>query len=1004
MQQRTVLLLLTVAFSLVALAEKKPVRTLQYFPEGRDIVCINGENKYTRALYGNYTTYRLETSDRPIFATYDGKNSKNFRFYITFNGQTLRLDSASYCEARYNGGRRSYLLRDSRWGKDAQLRIVVLASRQNEGALWHFSMNGFIGKVTLKCVMSPVKKWKMTRTGDLGLEPRSSYEALEVDSLSSTIKWNGEKDSYFIFDNPDNLRTCPAKEGAKRMEQEEKTLKEITSCLEFTTPDPFINTLGANLAAASDGLWDGKTWLHGCIGWRMQLAGWRAAYLADALGWNKRAKSHFEAYAKSQVTDVAPIYPHPTQDSAANFSRAIEKWGTQMYSNGYICRAPENNKKMHHYDMNLNYIDELLWHFCYDADQTELKAMWPVIKLHLEWEKRNWDPDNDHLYDAYCCIWASDALYYNGGAVTHSSAYNYRGNLLAARIADILGENSEPYRKEAEAIRKAMNEQLWLPSDGHWAEYRDLMGNKRVHKDAALWSIYTPIDCGVGTAMQDFLSAKYVDNFFRHIPVEFTIPDKYKSSVSGLNTLQKGHFSTISTSDWMPYDWSTNNVAHEEVMNMALAYFEAGCSDSGYNLLMSDILDEQYLGQSPGNFGQISYYDKARSEAYRDFGDNIGITARAVVNGLFGVLPDALNDKCIIKPSWPEEWDSVTFKSPYLTYQFRRNGTKDIYVIRQHFSKPLQMIVKVQVTDGQFIDFVGTSDSVQTVIVNHEMMKHDRQTVVTNEPVDISSEEYMRKMGLTVSDVHGKITPVTISKFFNSSVDDIFKNEYLSPRPTCTTLEIPKQGIGQWCLPKRTAKIDDKGLREVITNGIFNTGVEGIKFFSPKEGKNIIYTSLWDNYPDSVTVPLKGTAQSVWLMLAGSTNSMQSRIANGKIVVTYTDGTQNEMYLENPVNWCPIEQDYYVDEYAFHTSPLLPYRIHLGSGKVARNLETVISLSGINNSYNNNPDSAEGNIIPYGAAEMLRMPVNQNKKLKSLTLRTLSNDVVMGLMAVTLEK
>jgi hypothetical protein len=35
---------------------------------------------------------------------------------------------------------------------------------------------------------------------------------------------------------------------------------------------------------------------------------------------------------------------------------------------------------------------------------------------------------------------------------------------------------------------------------------------------------------------------------------------------------------------------------------------------------------------------------------------------------------------------------------------------------------------------------------------------------------------------------------------------------------------------------------------------------------------------------------------------------------------------------------------------------------------------------------------------------MLKMPINPNKKLKSLTLRTLSNDVVVGLMAITLEK
>lgn len=162
---------------------------------------------------------------------------------------------------------------------------------------------------------------------------------------------------------------------------------------------------------------------------------WRAAYAGDVTGWTDRAERHFNAYAESQVTGVPPVYPHPTQDEANNLARGVEKWGTQMYSDGYICRSPHNNHQMHHYDMNLSYIDELLWHFSYDTDTAYMRRMWPVLTRHLAWEKRNWDPDGDHLYDAYCCIWASDALWYNGGAVTHSSAYNYRANLLAARIA-----------------------------------------------------------------------------------------------------------------------------------------------------------------------------------------------------------------------------------------------------------------------------------------------------------------------------------------------------------------------------------------------------------------------------------------------------------------------------------------------------------------------------------------------------------------------------------------
>jgi hypothetical protein len=41
-------------------------------------------------------------------------------------------------------------------------------------------------------------------------------------------------------------------------------------------------------------------------------------------------------------------------------------------------------------------------------------------------------------------------------------------------------------------------------------------------------------------------------------------------------------------------------------------------------------------------------------------------------------------------------------------------------------------------------------------------------------------------------------------------------------------------------------------------------------------------------------------------------------------------------------------------------------------------------------------------VIPGGAAQILKMPLHR-RELRSLTLETLSNDVVIGLMAITLE-
>ena len=62
----------------------------QYRPEGRAFVCVNGQNRFTRALYGSPTDGRIETSDRPVFAVYKKNNCRNVQFRI--NGKCLPME------------------------------------------------------------------------------------------------------------------------------------------------------------------------------------------------------------------------------------------------------------------------------------------------------------------------------------------------------------------------------------------------------------------------------------------------------------------------------------------------------------------------------------------------------------------------------------------------------------------------------------------------------------------------------------------------------------------------------------------------------------------------------------------------------------------------------------------------------------------------------------------------------------------------------------------------
>ena len=980
------------------------VRQASYYPEGNAFVCVNGNYRYTRALYGSMAEWRVETSDRPIFATYKKNQTGNIRFRISYAGQVMWLDEVEYCKASYEAGRRDYLLKDRRWGK-GELDISVLAFSDAEGAIWRFAAHGFDNrKMKVEAILSKTAVPKPARSGDIGsfLKPGTFEAATSETAVLGTVSQSSPSSIFYFSINGDNqLSAAPNSLMQPRFDAAEQWRNLLASSVCFHTPDAYINPIGGALVMAADGAWDGKVWQHGAVGWRMPLPGWRAAYMGDFLGMPDRQRTHFDAYAKSQVTDGPVTEPH-LMDEKNNLARGTYKWGTPMYSTGYICRNPEKNNQFHHYDMNLVYIDELLWHFQFDADTTYMRKMWPVIKSHLAWEKQAWDPDNDGLYDAYCCIWASDALQYNSGAVTHSSAYNYRANLLAARIAGIIGENPQPYQEEADRILKAMNERLWLKDAGHWAEYQDFMGLKRVHRDAALWSIYTPIDCGAGTPEQNYRATRYIDRHIPHIPYIYN----------------KVEYQTLSTSDWAPYEWSINNVAMAEVMHTVLAYYQAGRTEEAYQLLKANILDFMYLGSSPANFGQLSKMDVATGEGYRDFADVTGISSRALIQGLYGITPNALEGECILRPGFPAAWDSASVHTPYLDYAFKRVNGKDVFDVTQNFKRPLKLVIRQNLGGGKYKDTAFSTDKVQhiempTILPKEERDMKDEKDMVGKYPLAESIAEQavdawasIKGVGNDFAEVNPKeCRKVNMDKVFNANVSDIFKNQYLSPRSPYTTLCVPTQGIGDWCSTKKTANIDDTKFRSLIKDGVFWAHVDGdLPFRSPKEDKNIVYTSLWDNYPDSISIMLKGKASHAYLLMAGSTNPMQYAIENAVIRVEYADGTRNELMLTPPVNWCPIEQDFLENATAFPQPELRPYRVGLASGKVSRHLFRDLHLE-VNRNMADVPGFKKAVAeVDGGAAILLDMPLDAKKKLKRLILRTLSNEVVIGLMGITLQK
>jgi len=1176
-------------------------RKIHYAPEGKSFVLKNGTRKFNRALYGTNTAFRVEAGDLPEFAMYMPGMGGNFKLGLSNGKNSKWITEADKINTKYTPGTVEYQIKDALLA-NATLTIQIVALADSDGFILKVIGNNVPKNTSLIWAYGGASGKKFSRNGDIGGDPESvfylqpeycinnqyqinknnfsvsygsgsSKKATENSQIISAVfpdskvhlasanflktpleNYNSKADSvpmlvgqltqfsknrnYWLFENTPKIDNSNQEAVAEKFKKAIVQSELLANRIKVNTPDPYINTLGGTLAMAADAIWENPAYLHGAVAWRMYLNAWRGAYVADPLGWHDRAKTHFESYGNSQVIEPesGPVVP----DTTRNYARQLEKMGTSMFSSGYISRNPNNNKVAHHYDMNLVFIDQLVRHFKWTGDIDFLKKMWPVIKRHLAWEKRNYDVDGDGLYDAYAAIWASDALQYSGGGVTHTSAYNYFANKMAAELAQIVGEDGTSYTKEAAHIYQAIQEKLWKNNKGTFAEYKDLLGNQLTHDTPAIWTIYHALDSEIANPFQAYQALRYVDTEIPHIPV----------AAEGLD---KNDLELISTTNWQPYTWSLNNVALAEILHTSLAYWQGGQSEKAYQLWESGLIESMYLGASPGGFEQLLFQDAIRGELYRDFADPVGMAGRTLVEGLFGIHPDALKNTLTIQPGLPKSWDHASLEIPDVAFAFERTKNTDSYQITPHFATKmnLQLLInatheniskitvngkevqwkmidgtigspkisiesayadsykveivwsnalleqpttvssicegkniKITTNKATILEIKDTQNALTNVVLNNNeinavanglgnksfFVKLKQKEMIWWQAIDINiipkfeiisnsikgenavlaiknntaktinavlipNQKGNIKVNLkansennieiplsqlvsgtnaveinTEDGTNTKLTftnwdivnnpkanweTIKLDSFFNDKITNIFENKYLSPRAQSPSLQIPTQGIGNWCYPLVKPLIDDSGFRAKAGTNNQISSPQGVPFATPSnaEKNNIAFVSQWDNFPKSVAIPLSGKASHAYLMMAGTTNPMQSRFTNGEITVTYSDGSCEKLELKNPENWWPIEQDYYTDDYAFTTNAQKPPRVYLKTGTITRDFKDFKSIKGFSDF------GVEG-----GAGTIIDVPLNKNKSLKSLEIKAIANEVVIGIMSLTLNR
>ncbi|UOQ46588.1 hypothetical protein MUN88_10760 [Gracilibacillus caseinilyticus] len=210
------------------------------------------------------------------------------------------------------------------------------------------------------------------------------------------------------------------------------------------------------------------------------------------------------------------------------------------------------------------------------------------------------------------------------------------------------------------------------------------------------------------------------------------------------------------------------------------------------------------------------------------------------------------------------------------------------------------------------------------------------------------------------------IHKIDLRHYVNQDLANLHQNKY-TPQPELFYWDnipstVTEYGLNWWQYRDGQDKVKPDLTRLDDLDDDFESDM-GIPFSIPDQEENAVFTSLYDNFPDHVEIPVNVTGNKLYFFLAVATNHMQSRIENATITVNLSNGEERSLPLVNPEN---------IDDW------------------LSENTSSSYAQSGFIQDLG---DGAHGNI--------LSVDLGSSIKIESVEMETLSNEVMTGLLGMT---
>jgi len=363
---------------------------------------------------------------------------------------------------------------------------------------------------------------------------------------------------------------------------------------------------------------------------------------------------------------------------------------------------------------------------------------------------------------------------------------------------------------------------------------------------------------------------------------------------------------------------------------------------------------------------------------------------------IFNICCDRLEEKLIKIPMRSAEIETILLDGEPISYQIEAAPNNSFILIRinkagrfqlrvMHGNTPVPSLefpvniiaenkISFEVLNGNLVEAFDVSETLDDIKIVGNKVYAKAKAVSGDHTlfIRVQSGEYdawlAADYNIVKEDKEEKpivdrpFEPVDISSFFNCNMKDVHEQAYVSPRPTAFSMGVFQNGrfSHNWNQRGRyEAYIDDTLFRE--SGGIVHSP-SGIPFMTPAENENLACVSVFDVFPNDITVPLSGKGQEIAVLFIASTYCMHSYVENARITVSYADGTSSHSKLIYPLN---------IDDW------------------LTSALTTEAEIFYFNN---------------YNHATVHKLTIDPDKELESIKIEAIANEVILGIAGISIRK